>query len=548
MHPLRHLVPAAASLLALLILPVRPAAATPDCSSDPVSPRRIALVIGNSGYGGQNKVSGRKNAVDVACDLEQLGFTLVGTDPEHPGPLLDAQIKGIQKALERFNKGVRQADVALFFFSGHGFQQDSKNYLLPVPAEASSTKEAPFTKESLLELQQVIDSFHGARIGTVEIILLDACRDNQQLIVDGKPLSETPGWLPGMARVQPDSFGGVIGFATLYNQSAKSGPADGNSPYTLALLAHLRDPGLEFHRLLTRAREDLAQATEGGQASWEEGNIGSFALRPAAKINAKIEYADDDLVVATRDGRVLLSWGDAHDKVVPVTLEAGDTPIELRVYNQKTYRHHHAWEPPEGWKYKIVLTPGEGVAPTVDGQPLAVFKDKEEVVFKDGPHHGKWFRVATATIHLSAEGKVTVGVTQPDLEVWKREGPAYATGQTILCGVTMVPALGILNLQHPIQVVLGGRSGLEGEAKRCAVEAGLVADLLRAADPVRALGIRAQLAQEYAVYLQGGSDAIKGSQVLGAIAGCVEGRAGQPIWYAVDDGTGDGGSFTKCDG
>jgi hypothetical protein len=503
------------------------AAASTDCTGDPVSDRRIALVIGISGYGAQDKVSGVKDAKDVACYLQQLGFTIVGPAPDRPGPLLDESITAIMKALKQFENGVPQADVALFYFSGHGFQQDKENYLLPAGSS--------FTREDLLALRQVISSLSVARTGTTKIVLLDACRNNQHVIVDGKPLRETSGWRPGMAKVQDASFGGVIGFATLYDQSAESGPADGNSPYTLALLAHLRDPGLEFHRLLTRVRENVAQATCGRQAPWEEGSIGSFALRKAATINARIEYADDDLVVATTDGRDLLSWGDSQGKMIPVTLQAGDNPIELRVYNQKTYRNHHAWEPPEGWRYSFKLTAEDGVTPlrTAPGAS-AVFSGGEPYVFKDGPHHGKWFKVATATINVSAEGKVKVAVVSQDLDVWRREKPEYATDQRILCGVSLA-SLSLFNVQHQVELLIGGRHGLEEQARRCASQ-GLW-------DPNLGRPAKLLLLGDFLNYLK--SDGASGgqSQQLGPIAGCVS----QPIWFAIDDRVdGHYAGITEC--
>jgi hypothetical protein len=209
--------------------------------------------------------------------------------------------------------------------------------------------------------------------------------------------------------------------------------------------------------------------------------------------------------------------------VVPVTLQAGDNPIELRVYNQKTYRHHHAWEPPEGWQYSLKLTAADGITPlrTATGAP-ADFTGAEPYVFKDGPHHGKWFKVATANINVSAEGKVKIAVTAQDLDVWRRQGPEYATNQAVLCGVSLA-SFSWFNIHHQVELVIGGRRGLEDKAKSCAkgVSANSLAGKLQ----------KAILLKEFVDYLQGHGAANADNQVLGPIATCV----GQPIWFAIDD-------------
>jgi hypothetical protein len=561
---LPSLAPATAALLALLALPLQVASAGPDCpgdpdtvqrvmretqaaansgcAGDPVSGHRLALVIGISAYGGQNAVSGVQDARDMGCYLQQLGFTLVGPAADRPGPLRDAEIGDIKDALEQFKSGIAMpnVEVALFYFSGHGFQQDNQDYLVP--------KGASFTKEGLLQLSQVILKMRAARQGTKKIILLDACRNNEDLIVEGKRLGETSGWHPGMARVQDKSFSGFVGFSTHYDQSAGSGPVDGNSPYTVALLAHLRDPGLQFHQLLTGVRAEVEHATCGDQSPWSEGDIASYALRPPATVKAQIEFADDDLAMVTvPDGRQLLSWGnapkDAQNKALPieVPLTAGDNRIELRVYNQKTYRNHHAWEPPEGWKYRMKLT-------TQDGTDLPPFEGAETYVFRDGPHHGKWFKVATGNLNVSGEGKVKVTLTAPDLEVWKREGPEDATDQTILCGVELA-SLPLLNVQHRIDLLIGGRRGLEERLRTCITRQLQSVDPLHGAlglDAARTL-VKGNLLIEYVKYLQGSDQTTIDSQTFGPISGCVsEGKPKPIIWFAIDDRVGGGDSLPGC--
>jgi uncharacterized caspase-like protein len=83
--------------------------------------RRVALVIGNSAYAHapalQNPVN---DATAISAALERLGFQVqLGTD-------LD--ITGMRDTLRRFSLSAEGADLALFFYAGHGLQVAGNNY------------------------------------------------------------------------------------------------------------------------------------------------------------------------------------------------------------------------------------------------------------------------------------------------------------------------------------------------------------------------------------------------------------------------------------
>ena len=89
--------------------------------------KRIALVIGNGAYATVTPLPNPRNdAEDVAAALKRSGFeTIVGID-------LD-QTK-MQEATIDFARMARDADVALFYYSGHAMQFAGVNYLMPVDA------------------------------------------------------------------------------------------------------------------------------------------------------------------------------------------------------------------------------------------------------------------------------------------------------------------------------------------------------------------------------------------------------------------------------
>src|ERR1043166_2187187 len=127
--------------------------------------KRVALVIGNSDYRDVPALANPRNdAEDVAAALKRLGFqTTVG---------LDADRAAMEKAIEAFATAVEGADVALFYYAGHGMQHQGVNYLMPTDANLQNAAGL----RRLTKLNDVVADVKRAR--TLRIMILDACRDN----------------------------------------------------------------------------------------------------------------------------------------------------------------------------------------------------------------------------------------------------------------------------------------------------------------------------------------------------------------------------------
>ena len=129
--------------------------------------RLAALVIGNARYTHVGPLANPTNdAGDIASILAARGFAAIRkTDCTH---------KDMDLALKSFKASLKNSDVGLFFFAGHGMQIDGENYLAAVDTDADSEIEA---KHSCLPLNRVIDTMEKSGTAT-NIIILDACRDN----------------------------------------------------------------------------------------------------------------------------------------------------------------------------------------------------------------------------------------------------------------------------------------------------------------------------------------------------------------------------------
>jgi hypothetical protein len=88
---------------------------------------RVALVIGNGTY---QKVPALPNplhdAQDVSDALKRLGFAV--------NTVTDADFDTFRRSLLEFGRRALQADIAIFYYAGHGVEINGGNWLLPIDA------------------------------------------------------------------------------------------------------------------------------------------------------------------------------------------------------------------------------------------------------------------------------------------------------------------------------------------------------------------------------------------------------------------------------
>jgi len=115
---------------------------------------RIALVIGNAGYQHWPRLANPGNdARLMASTLASLGFKLVGG-----GAQVDLDKDAFDRVVLEFGREVADADIAMFYYSGHGLQVDGTNWLVPVDADELNRKALAFS------LVSASLDFHGPEI------------------------------------------------------------------------------------------------------------------------------------------------------------------------------------------------------------------------------------------------------------------------------------------------------------------------------------------------------------------------------------------------
>lgn len=209
--------------------------------------KRIALVIGNGGYQNAPRlVNARNDADDITAALKRSGFeTISGTDLDKAG---------MENAAIRFAREARDADVAMFYYSGHAIQFAGVNYLAPV--DLKLTDEADLRR--MVRLDGIVADVEQAK--KLRVVVLDACRDNP-LADELKRSVGTSRALPlqrGLAKIDAPR-GMIVAYSTQAGQTADDG--DGrNSPYTMALLRHIEDKE-EIGTIFRQVSEDVYQVT-----------------------------------------------------------------------------------------------------------------------------------------------------------------------------------------------------------------------------------------------------------------------------------------------
>jgi TPR repeat protein len=238
--------------------------------------KRVALVIGNSNYRAAQQLANPADDARLMSDtLLSLGFFVVGG-----GARLDLDKAGFDAALREFGDALVGADVALFYYAGHGVETHGLNYLVPVDAHPLQETDVISQMTGLAPILGEMEK-SGAR---VNLLLVDACRDNP---FHDHGLSSISG---GLAQMQAPP-GTLISFATQPHGVALDGD-DGHSPYTRALAATMQRQGFGLFKTFNEVGLAVEKATHGQQLPWVSSSpiSGSFyfAGKPAIATPASL--------------------------------------------------------------------------------------------------------------------------------------------------------------------------------------------------------------------------------------------------------------------
>jgi serine/threonine protein kinase len=205
--------------------------------------KRVALVIGNSTYQNIPTLPKSKNdAIAFAEKLEGLGFEVIKG--------LDLTKVGMDQMARRFSEKLKNADVGLFYYAGHGAQVGGVNYLIPVNADVESEEDLLYEAK---KTNSIIYRLEREKV-KINLVFLDAHSDYMKI-----------GSI-GLARSQMNN-GFLIAHATQPGVIAVDGRGQ-HSPFTEALLKYIDEPGLEISKFMRLVRNHVEKRTNGLQIPW----------------------------------------------------------------------------------------------------------------------------------------------------------------------------------------------------------------------------------------------------------------------------------------
>jgi uncharacterized caspase-like protein len=232
--------------------------------------QRVAMVLGNGTYKNvEHLPNAPVSAKAMTVLLRSIGFDVVEG--------IDLTRDAMTAKLLDFGKRARGADIAVFYYAGHGIALDGTNYLLPVDADIKSRADVKLGAAINIDLT-LDQTMSDAK---VKLVFLDSSR-NDPFVAKGKPNSSTraASVQSGLAEMKSDE-GTLYAFATAPGATVPDGPPGTVRAFTRALIANIAAPGVEIQQAMTMVRAQVAEETKGAQLPFGHTNlIGAVYLNP----------------------------------------------------------------------------------------------------------------------------------------------------------------------------------------------------------------------------------------------------------------------------
>ena len=273
--------------------------------------KRVAFVVGNGTY--KNVAPLPNPSVDakaMAAALRNVGFEVV------EGSNLTRD-KMTERLLD-FGKKAQGADVALFFYAGHGIAISGTNYLLPIDADIKSEMDVKLG--AAINIDLTLEQTMGD--AKVKLVFLDACRDNPFAAkIKSNAATRSVNVQTGLAEMKSGE-GTLIAFATGPGQTALDGQEGANSPFTRALLANLTQPGMEIQQAMTKVRAQVNEETNKGQLPWGHTNLIGAVYLNGAPAPGAVAVAAPAATASKASDVELEFWRSIKDSNKPEELNA----------------------------------------------------------------------------------------------------------------------------------------------------------------------------------------------------------------------------------
>jgi uncharacterized caspase-like protein len=256
--------------------------------------KRVALVVGNASYATLGTLANPTNdADDIAATLRGMGFEVTLAE--------NADERQFTDVLSNFATAADSAEVALFYYSGHGLQYASENYLVPIDATLRNRFSLTHETIALNDVLSAMSSAHTA------LIYVDACRSFPLTGTFFASANERVTPVAGLAPVE-QVHNTFVGFSASPGQTARDG-AGRNSPFTTAMLDQLPKPGLDVSAMFRAVSAEVVSSTEGAQKPQSFSGLASEVALVAPAAVGQDNAATDAEERAYRDAAAIGTIG-----------------------------------------------------------------------------------------------------------------------------------------------------------------------------------------------------------------------------------------------
>jgi hypothetical protein len=234
------------------------------------SQQRYALVIGNNNYTNIKKLDNPVNdATDIAAKLRTFDYQVDLQTNVTNATMARSITSFIQRlAQNRDNEG-------FFWFAGHAVQMSGENYLLPIDVDSSNEVEAV---HSSYNVKRLVDSLDKVARNKVNVVVLDACRDN--------PFANMPSSFRNVSRglsvIENLPSDLLIIYSTAAGAVAQDGTGQRNSPFTQAFLQNM-DSNEDIQIVFRTIARETMRLTNNNQRPFHDGsfiNLNFYSLNP----------------------------------------------------------------------------------------------------------------------------------------------------------------------------------------------------------------------------------------------------------------------------
>ncbi|CAF1131597.1 unnamed protein product [Adineta steineri] len=219
--------------------------------------RKIGLVIGINQYVRDSLQYCINDATDLANTLRNIGFNITLG--------LDCDLIEFLNIIETFIKTIERDDLVLFYFAGHGKQNEDENYLLPSDYNYDhSEHECDYIVNNAINVKYIMNEINDKKC-RITIYLFDCCRKKiRTRVIDNKQ---------GLSFINAPAQTLIV-FACAPNKAVLDETQNNkNGSFIENLLKHISTSNEHIEEVMRNVADNVHRQTEGFQLPYRTSSL-----------------------------------------------------------------------------------------------------------------------------------------------------------------------------------------------------------------------------------------------------------------------------------